>query len=306
MNNYHTPVLLKKALELLNPTNSEGFWVDATCGGGGYSKAILEKIAPYGKLICIDQDPDAIKECEKNLKDFEGYTIFINENFRDIKKILFSMNITLIKGIVFDLGISSYQIDNPQKGFSYLNSGPLDMRMNPKIKLTAEEIINTFEYNCLIKIFSKYGEERFSKTIANAIVKNRPIKTTGKLADIIKRVVPKKEQIKSLSRVFQAIRIYVNSELDNLKIALTNSIDLLEQGGRIVVISYHSLEDKIVKNVFKQAASDCVCEKNTPICICNHKKTVKIITKKPITPTNDEIKLNPRARSAKLRAAEKI
>jgi 16S rRNA (cytosine1402-N4)-methyltransferase len=302
---YHIPVLLKETLELLN-LSKEGFWVDATAGGGGYSKAILEKIIPGGKLVAIDRDSEAIEQCESTLKDYEGYVIFAQDNFSNIKTILSSMNIPAIKGIIFDLGVSSHQIDSPYRGFSYGKEGPLDMRMDKEIPLSAADIVNSFSENELVDIFSRYGQEHFSKRIAAAIIRSRPLKNTKELADTIKRAVPSRRAYDSLSRVFQAVRIAVNREIESLKSALPDAIEALEIGGRIAVISYHSLEDRLAKEAFKKAAADCVCESGLPICICDHKRTAKIITKKPVLPSEEEIRMNPRARSARLRVAEKI
>ena len=302
---YHTPVLLKETLELLN-LSKEGFWVDATAGGGGYSKAMLEKIIPGGKLVAIDRDSEAIEECERTLKDFEGYVVFAKDNFANLKAILSSMNSPAIKGIIFDLGVSSHQIDSPYRGFSYGKEGPLDMRMDPEGSVSAADIVNSSSESELVEIFSRYGQEHYSKRIAAAITRNRPFHNTKELADTIKRAVPSRRAFDSLSRVFQAVRISVNREIENLKKALPDAIEALEKGGRIAVISYHSLEDRLVKEAFRKAAADCVCESGLPICVCGHKSTVKIITKRPILPTEEEINHNPRARSARLRVAEKI
>ncbi|MFA5103960.1 MAG: 16S rRNA (cytosine(1402)-N(4))-methyltransferase RsmH [Candidatus Margulisiibacteriota bacterium] len=302
---YHIPVLLKETLELLN-LSKEGFWVDATAGGGGYSKAILEKIIPGGKLVAIDRDSEAIKECKISLKDFEGYVIFEKDNFSNIKTILSEMNIPAIKGIIFDLGVSSHQIDSPYRGFSYGKEGPLDMRMDKDSPLSAADIVNSSPESELVEIFSRYGQEHFSKRIAAAITKNRPFKNTKELADTIIRAVPSRRAYDSLSRVFQAIRIAVNRETESLKKALPDAIEALEKGGRIAVISYHSLEDRLAKEAFRKAASDCICESGIPACICGHKRTAKIITKKPVQPSREEVGENTRARSARLRVAEKI
>lgn len=301
---YHIPVLLKETLDLLN-LSKEGFWVDATAGGGGYSKAILEKIVPGGKLIAIDRDAEAITQCEKTLMSFDGYAIFVKDNFANIGNILRSMNVPAIKGIIFDLGVSSHQIDSPYRGFSYGKEGPLDMRMDPEAPLSADDIINTSSEEGLVDIFSRYGQEHFSKRIAAAIVKNRPLKTTAELADTIKKTVPSRRAFDSLSRVFQAVRIAVNRETESLRKALPDAIASLEKGGRIAVISYHSLEDRIVKEAFRKAAAECICESGAPACICKHEKTAKIITKKPVAPSEEEIKNNSRARSARLRVAER-
>lgn len=301
---YHIPVLLKETLELLN-LSKDGFWVDATAGGGGYSRAILERIIPGGKLIAVDRDEESEKECASSLKDFEGYVIFARDNFSNIKRILGSMNIPVIKGIIFDLGASSHQIDSDHRGFSYAKEGPLDMRMDKEDGISADDLINSSGEDELVEIFSRYGQEHFSKRIAAAVIRSRPLNSTKDLADTIKRAVPARRSIDSLSRVFQAVRIAVNKETESLKKALPDAIDALEKGGRIAVISYHSLEDRLTKEAFRRAASDCVCESGLPVCVCGHKKTAKIITKKPVSPSEEEIKNNSRARSARLRVAEK-
>jgi 16S rRNA (cytosine1402-N4)-methyltransferase len=301
---YHVPVLLKETLDLLNPSDG-GFWVDATAGGGGYSRAILERIIPGGKLIAVDRDEESEKECASSLKDFEGYVIFARDNFSNIKRILGSMNIPAIKGIIFDLGVSSHQIDSDHRGFSYVKEGPLDMRMDKEDRISADDLINRSGEDELVEIFSRYGQEHFSKRIAAAVIRSRPLNSTKDLADTIKRAVPARRSIDSLSRVFQAVRIAVNKETESLKKALPDAIDALEKGGRIAVISYHSLEDRLTKEAFRRAAADCVCESGLPACVCGHKKTAKIITKKPVSPSEEEIKNNSRARSARLRVAEK-
>lgn len=280
--------------------------MDATAGGGGYSKALLEKITPGGKLVAIDRDSEAIEQCEKTLQNFEGYVIFEKDNFSNIKTILSGMNIPAIKGIIFDLGVSSHQIDSPHRGFSYGKEGPLDMRMDREDSLSAADIVNSSSENELVEIFSRYGQEHFSKRIAAAIIKSRPFKNTKELADTIKRAVPSRRAYDSLSRVFQAVRIAVNREMESLKKALPDAIEALEKGGRIAVISYHSLEDRLAKEAFRKAAADCICESGLPACICGHKRTAKILTKKPVQPSEEEIDQNPRSRSARLRVAERI
>ncbi|MCX5749475.1 MAG: 16S rRNA (cytosine(1402)-N(4))-methyltransferase RsmH [Candidatus Saganbacteria bacterium] len=302
---YHTSVLLKETIGLLNPRPA-GFWVDATAGAGGHSAEILKRIVPGGKLILLDKDSDAIKEAEKNLREYDGHTIFVNDSFSDLRTILFSMNIASINGALFDLGVSSFQIDTPEKGFSFMREGPLDMRMDKRNPLTAGSVVNDYREEELVNIIREFGEERFAKRIASNIVKHRPLNTTKELAAVIQKSVPFKNKIDSVVRVFQAVRIEVNGELDDLKSGLKQAAGLLEKGGRIAVLSYHSLEDRIVKNFFREEASGCICDKRMPACTCGHQKSLDILTKKPVPPSDDEIKANPRSRSAKLRAAEKI
>lgn len=280
--------------------------MDATAGGGGYSKAILKEIVPGGKLIAIDRDSEALKQCESELADLDGYVIFVKSNFSGIKEVLRSMNIPPVKGIIFDLGVSSHQIDTPHRGFSYGKDGPLDMRMDKESGLSAADIINGYSEDELIAVFSLYGQEHFSKRVAAAVIRSRPVNSTGELADIVKKAVPAKRAFDSVSRVFQAVRIVVNNEIESIRKALPDAIDSLEKGGRIAVISYHSLEDRLVKETFKKAASDCICDGALPVCMCGHKRTAKILTKKPVQPSDGETAQNPRARSAKLRAAERI
>lgn len=301
---YHQPVLLNESINLLI-TEKSGFYVDATGGGGGHSKEILKRITPNAKLIIFDRDQDALDNAKKELQNFEDYIIFINDNFANIKNSLAQFNIHQINGIIFDLGLSSFQIDNEKRGFSFMKNGPLDMRADKNQKISAKDIINNSAFEELFKIIKEFGEEPFAKRIASRILSKRPINTTAELSNIIKDVVPHKN-INSISRTFQAFRIATNNELENLKKALDESIMLLNKGGRIVAISYHSLEDRIVKNTFKREASACICDKKILKCLCGHMKQLEIITKKPIVPSQQEILENPRARSAKLRAAQKI
>ncbi len=308
---YHTPVLVKETLKFLNPKSGK-IYIDATIGGSGHAQAILENLAGAGLLIGIDRDEEAIEVSRERLAKFEKSATLIHENFINIKEILKKLNIEKVDGILFDLGVSSHQIDTPGRGFSLRTSGPLDMRMDKDQSLTAKEIVNSYPLDNLAKIIRDYGEERCAKRIARAIVearKAKPISTTLELAEVIKRAlgrIPPKRSLDSITRTFQALRIAVNAELNNLAVALRNSIDVLGKNGRIVVISYHSLEDRIVKHIFREEATDCICPPRTPVCICGHKKRIRILTKKPVTPTKSEIHSNPRGRSAKLRAMERI
>jgi 16S rRNA (cytosine1402-N4)-methyltransferase len=299
----HVPVLLKESIEFLN-IKPGGIYIDATLGGGGHAKAILET-SDNVNLIGIDRDADAIEAAKENLKEFGDRVTFLKENFLNIKNIVDKK----VNGILFDLGVSSYQIDAPGRGFSFREDAPIDMRMDRSKGRTAEELINSLDKEELERIILEFGEERFFKRIASAIIKARPVQGTLKLADIIKHSIPKtspKFATKSIARVFQALRIAVNGELDSLRTALQDSIDLLAPRGRIVVISYHSLEDRIVKNIFKRESVDCICPPRQPQCTCDHKKKLAVITRKPVIPDPEETEANPRARSAKLRAAERI
>ena len=281
--------------------------IDATLGGGGHAKSILEASKTV-KLIGIDQDADALEAAKENLKEFGDRVEFIHANFSSISSHLAS-RISRLDGILFDLGISSYQIDTSERGFSFQADAPLDMRMDRSAKTSANDLINGGSREEIGDIIRNYGEDRYFKRIASAIIKYRPVKGTLELAEIIRRSIPKsspQNTTKSIARVFQAFRIAVNRELDSLKTALEDSIGLLAPKGRIVVISYHSLEDRIVKDIFKRESVDCICPPKLPACVCKHRKKLNIITKKPVTPGDDELKENPRSRSAKLRAAEHI
>ncbi|MFH1347246.1 MAG: 16S rRNA (cytosine(1402)-N(4))-methyltransferase RsmH [Candidatus Margulisiibacteriota bacterium] len=282
----HIPVLLKECIELLNIKDG-GTYVDCTLGGGGHTEAILAtgfKLQVTG----FDQDQEAIDAAKQRLSQYNNIE-YVHDNFRNLKKILTEK----VDGILLDLGVSSYQIDEASRGFSIQKDGPLDMRMDKSLKLTAQTIINQFDQEELYKIFKEFGEERFSKRISNAICVKRdeqPIQTTWELKAIVEKAIPTWKKRESVTRIFQALRITVNEELENLKTALQDAIDLLKPGGRIVVISYHSLEDRLVKHAFRNAKED---------------KKLKILTKKPIRSSEAEISSNPRAKSAKLRAGER-
>ena len=302
---YHKPVLVDKVIEYLI-TEKSGTYLDGTVGGGGHSKEILKNLNNNGKLIGIDVDSYAIEIAENNLKLYKDNITLKMGNYADNSEILKDKK---ADGILLDLGISSYQIDNPGRGFSYLTDCDLDMRMTNNLEKKASDIINNYSKLELTEIFKKYGEERRSKIISSSIVKSRmkdKLKTSYELRKIIEKSIPNKNKIKTVSRIFQALRIEVNKELDNLENFLKAFTKTLKSGGRIVIISYHSLEDKLVKRYFKQFSKGCICPPNIPLCICGGEKLLKILTKKPIRPSIDEIKTNPRARSAKLRAAERI
>lgn len=302
----HISVLADEVIENLN-IKPDGIYVDLTLGKGGHSKRILEKLSENGRLIALDQDQDALNAAKKNLSDYPNVT-FIKSNFEDIDKVLDKLGISKIDGALMDIGVSSYQIDNAQRGFSYMHDGPLDMRMDANNELTAEKIVNGYSLDELQEIFSKYGEERFSKTIARNIVETRNkqrIDTTFKLRDLVNKSVKTKE-VHPEKRVFQALRIEVNRELEVLEKTLQKVIDYLKKDARLCVISFHSLEDRIVKNTFKELEKDCICPPDLPVCVCNHKAKVKIITKKPITASKKELKENSRAKCAKLRVCKRI
>ena len=303
---FHEPVLKKEALSFL-VTAKNGIYLDGTLGGGGHSEAILKNINKSGRLIALDLDNDAIHFSRTRLK----HKNFLVEqaNFKNLGEVLKKLKINRVHGILLDLGVSSYQIDTAEKGFSYRASGKLDMRMNSKQQLTAHEIANTFSEEKLCEIFKKYGEERRYRAISRVIIREREknvIETTTDLQEIISVVLPYQNRVKSLSRIFQAFRIAVNAELENLKAALESGLDYLTTGGRLVVISYHSLEDRIVKNFFKQESRRCVCPPDLPICVCGEPGRLKILTKRSIQPSKEEVQRNPRSRSARLRTAEML
>ncbi len=305
---YHTPVLLLEVVQYLL-TSKDGIYFDATLGGGGHGEAILEAIGAKGKLIGIDVDTDALNFARRRLSRFGQQALLVNQNFQNLKKFLRTSGIHEVRGTLFDLGISSHQIDETSRGFSFRADEQLDMRMDRNAKLDAYHVVNRYTKDELTEILWKYGEEKFSRRIASAIVLHRvrePVTTTGELAQIVKDLVGERFLNKTLARVFQAIRIEVNKELERLNSALTDAIDVLTPGGRIVVISYHSLEDRIVKETFKAEAARTIPSgtKLAPDAIA--KPRLKILTKKPLQASEAEIHANPRARSAKLRAAEKI
>lgn len=306
----HVPVLLEECLEGL-ALKDNGIYVDGTLGGAGHSSKILER-AKNIKLIGIDRDNDALISSKKRLQEYKNQVTFVHDNFNNIKYILDNFNISEVDGILVDLGVSSYQLDNADRGFSFRFDSKLDMRMNREDKLTAFEVVNTYSEESLKKIFKEYGEENFAGSIARKIVISRikkPIETTFELRDIILSSVPKykgHDGKTNVTRCFQAIRIEVNGELDKLSQFIKDAVSKLKKGGRIAIISFHSLEDRIVKNTFKELSTSCICPPDFPICVCNHKAELKIISNHPITASKEELEINSRSASAKLRVAEKI
>ena len=305
----HYSVLLRESVDLLG-VRGGGIYVDGTMGGGGHSEEILSRGA--GRLIGIDRDTDAIAAATARLEPYGDRLIAVHANFSEIKSVLDRLGTGSIDGAVLDLGVSSYQLDNAGRGFSYMHDAPLDMRMDRSDALTAYEVINTYTEDELRRIFFEYGEEKWSKRIAGAIVKRRGIKeieTTGELADIIKAAIPQKARADGghpAKRVFQAVRIEVNNELKLLEGAIRDFTDVLRPGGVLSVITFHSLEDRIVKQTFAALARGCICPKSFPVCVCNNRPTVKILTRKPILPRAEELNENSRSKSAKLRAALKL
>ena len=305
----HYSVLLKESVDYLNVTEN-GVYADATLGGGGHSNEILSRGAK--KLIGIDQDKEAILAASKRLEKFGDRFVAVNRNFSEIKDILELVGEDAIDGAVMDLGVSSYQLDNRERGFSYMHDAPLDMRMNRANPKNAYDVVNGYTESELTKIFYEYGEEKWSARIAKFIVERRnekDIETTGELAEIIKAAIPKAARAEGghpAKRVFQAVRIEVNGELEILKQAVCDFVDALKPGGVLSVITFHSLEDRIVKKAFQELAKGCTCPKSFPVCVCNNTPKVKILTSKPILPSEQEIDENSRSKSAKLRVVVKL
>lgn len=307
----HISVLLNECIDGLNIL-PDGIYVDGTLGGAGHSAKICEHLNQKGTLIGIDQDIDAINAANSILKDCKNNIFLVHSNFSDIKTILNDLGIDKVNGILLDLGVSSYQLDEVNRGFSYMNDAPLDMRMNIEQKFSAYEVINEYDSFKLETIIKNYGEERWAKRIVQFILEARnikPIETTSELVSIIKKAIPKsarKDGPHPAKRTFQAIRIEVNGELSILRNSIEDMIDLLLLNGRLCIISFHSLEDRIVKEAFKFMQNPCTCPPDFPICVCGNKSKGKIITRKPIIPSDLELEQNHRARSAKLRIFEKI
>ena len=311
MVSFHTPVMLEKVLQSLR-CKPGGIYVDGTLGGGGHARAILENTAPDGLLIGIDRDDDALLESEKRLQPFGQRKILIKGNFADIGEILTNLNIRKVDGILLDLGVSSHQLDTADRGFSFSLDAPLDMRMDQSSRYRAYDLVNLSPEKELRKVIRDYGEEPMAGRIARAILAKRasaPIRTTIELADVVCRAVRRQGVRKKghpATRTFQAIRIAVNQELSNLSTAMDAGIDQLGQGGRFSIISFHSLEDRIVKETFRSWEGRCQCPPGLPVCQCQREAKLRVLTRKPLRPEADESEKNPRARSARLRTAEKI
>jgi 16S rRNA (cytosine1402-N4)-methyltransferase len=305
---YHTPVLLQEVLSHLL-TARNGCYVDGTLGGGGHAEAMLEQLDRFGTVIGIDLDDDAIETASKRLARFGDRAVVKKENFKNIKFVLSQCGINAIQGVLLDLGVSSFQLDEPSKGFSFMTDAPLDMRMDRHQQLDGKYVVNQYDEKLLADILWKYGEEKNSRRIARAIAQYRiqqPIESTGQLASLIERTAGKKFLNKTMARVFQAIRIEVNNEMENLRQALRDYIDVLYPGGRIVVISYHSLEDRLVKEAFRTASAHSIPSGYTIIPDTPLQPVLNVLTRKPVIVSEKEMAANPRSRSAKLRAAEKV
>jgi len=307
----HKSVLFDECMEGLN-IKPDGIYVDGTLGGGGHSSGICELLGPEGTLIGIDRDQDALNAASERLKDYKCNKIFVQSNYSDIAQVLEDLEIDEIDGALLDLGVSSFQLDNPERGFSYMNDAPLDMRMSQDDTFTAYDVVNEYDKKELTNIISKYGEERWASRIADFVVKARedkPLESTFELVDVIKAAIPasaRRTGPHPAKRTFQAIRIEVNDELGQLERAVSEFCDVLAPKGRLCIITFHSLEDRIVKDIFNQRANPCTCPKEFPVCVCGKKADIKKVTGKPIIPSEEELEENPRARSAKLRIAQRI
>ena len=307
----HKSVLLFECIEALNIRNGYTY-VDCTTGGGGHSLEIAKRMGKDSRLICFDQDTDAIKAAKERLIEFSDRVTFVNENFSSLGSVLEDLKVDNLGGVLADLGCSSYQFDTPERGFSYMNDAPLDMRMNKDAPLSAYNVVNEYSEFDLRKIINDYGEERFAGRIASSICRARSeskIETTFQLSEIIKSAIPAAARVNGphpAKRTFQAIRIEVNAELDVISPMVASAADKMVFGGRIAVISFHSLEDRIIKHAFKELSSGCTCPRDFPVCVCGKTPKIKEISKKPILPSEEELLENPRSRSAKLRIAEKL
>ena len=303
----HISVLLNECIEGLD-IKKDGIYVDGTLGGAGHTLKIAERLNNTGNIIGIDRDIDAINKAKETLKDYTN-VIYVQDNHDNIKGILSKLNIDKVDGILLDLGVSSYQIDEETRGFSYMADSPLDMRMDKGQELTAKKVVNTYSEEKLADIIYKYGEEKFSRQIARKICEYRKIKeieTTKELVEIIEKSVPRQNQGHPAKRTFQAIRIEVNNEIEPLYNTIANAIDVLKPKGRLCVITFHSLEDRAVKQAYKDYEGKCTCPTDFPYCVCGNKPKGRVITKKPILPTEEEMEKNSRSRSAKLRIFEKM
>ena len=307
----HTPVLLDQCIENLN-IRPDGIYVDGTLGGGGHSFHICERLSEQGMLIGIDRDRDALEAAEKRLQEFSCRKYFVQSNYADIRTVLAEKGIEKIDGALLDIGVSSFQLDNAERGFSYMQDAPLDMRMSREDDLTAYDVVNSYDQDELTRIIREYGEERWASRIAAFIVRARaekPVESTSELVELIKEAIPARARRSGphpAKRTFQAIRIEVNDELGELSRAVDEYLDVMNPGGRLCIITFHSLEDRIVKQKLQKRADPCTCPPEFPVCVCGKKADIRKVTRKPIVAEASELDLNPRARSAKLRVCEKI
>ncbi|NUM25205.1 MAG: 16S rRNA (cytosine(1402)-N(4))-methyltransferase RsmH [Candidatus Buchananbacteria bacterium] len=312
MRDFHEPVLSAEVIGYLQPKPG-GRFIDCTLGGAGHTENLLQRVVPGGQVLGIDLDPIAIEAATKATAPYKKNVIFVKDNFKNINKIAHVWKFTKIDGVLLDLGLSSGQLQDQKRGFSFLAEGTLDMRFGAQSGITARDILNEFSQSELIDIFKNYGEERLAGPISKKIIEvrmTRPFTSPSQLVEIVSEIYHQfyrgKSKTNPATKIFQALRIAVNDEMNNLKTVLPAAVSILAKGGRLAVISYHSLEDRTVKDFFRTESRDCLCPPQTPVCVCGHKKSLRVITKKPVVPTNQEIIINPRARSAKLRVAEKI
>lgn len=302
----HLPVLYQEIILAINPRPS-GRYIDATLGAGGHASGILEQSSPDGELLGLDRDPQALAIASQRLSLYGERAHLVNDSYLHLLDQMNNLNWPAVDGIVFDLGVSSMQIDTPQRGFSFLNEGPLDMRFDPQQSLSAADLVNHAPEKELADLIWRFGEERYSRRIAAAIVAARPLETTLQLASVIQKAIGShRDRIHPATRTFQALRIAVNEELQGIETVLPRAIQALAPGGRLAVISFHSMEDRIVKQTFRRESRDCICPPDQPVCTCGHKASITEITRHPIEPGAEEVERNSRARSARLRVAEKL
>jgi 16S rRNA (cytosine1402-N4)-methyltransferase len=307
---YHTPVLLQETVNGLR-VRSDGLYVDATVGGGGHAAELLRACGPHGRLIGLDWDEEAVAWARRQLAEFGQRAQVVRASYAELETVLMSLGVTTVDGVMFDLGVSSRQFDEPSRGFSFARPGPLDMRMSRTLGASARDLLHSASLEELARIFHQYGEQRRARAIAREIVRerrSRPLETTTQLARLVERVAgggARRGRIHPATRVFQALRIAVNNELDNLQAGLEAALRVLRSGGRLAVISFHSLEDRIVKQFIARNSSPCVCPPDLPVCACGRRQQLRAVTRRPLTPSAAELRVNPRARSAKLRVAER-
>jgi 16S rRNA (cytosine1402-N4)-methyltransferase len=304
----HRTVLSKESIELLAPRPG-GAYVDCTLGAGGHSRLILERIGPHGRLLAIDRDQEAVAAARSALAGFGTALDLARGNFGDVAALARRRGFDAVQGVIFDLGVSSEQLEDPSRGFSFRRDGPLDMRMDPESPLTAERVVNELSPGELASLIRRLGEERWAARIAQEVVRRRPLRTTAQLAAAVESAIPRRawpRDIHPATRTFQAIRMHVNDELGSLERGLRGALEIITPGGRLVAISFHSLEDGIVKSFLRREARDCLCPPEQAVCTCAHRASLRSLTRKPVRPSPDEVAANPRSRSARLRAAEKL
>lgn len=301
----HIPVLFDEVMSWLQPTSGERY-IDTTVGLGGHSEGLLERSAPDGELLAIDIDEEALRHARERLSPFEDRVTFVCGQYADLGRIARAHGFVAVDGILFDLGVSSLQLDDATRGFSFRQDGPLDMRMGSQVDLTAEEIVNTWPEKEIARIIYEYGEERHSRRIARAICSERPLHSTRELADLVAHAVGRRGRIHPATRTFQALRIVVNEELASLEAALPQAVDLLKPAGRLATIAFHSLEDRIVKRFFVRESKDCICPPRLPQCACDHEAMIERLTRGVVWPSEEEIAANPRSRSGRLRVVERL